>query len=115
MSSDKEKRSKAEALLSQFKQETSKIEGLDPAIQQYLDQRFDRIEEMLEKILKRMNDTKNPVDMTKIGFKTLDVELTATGNLKKVVAWNQRPFFCKAEYTSGSTTRCTSVASGLLW
>ena len=54
MSSDKEKRSKAEALLSQFKQETSKIEGLDPAIQQYLDQRFDRIEEMLEKILKRM-------------------------------------------------------------
>ena len=55
MSSDKEKRSKAEALLSQFKQETSKIEGLDPAIQQYLDQRFDRIEEMLEKILKRMD------------------------------------------------------------
>jgi len=54
MSSDKEKRSKAEALLSQFKKETSKIEGLDPAIQQYLDQRFDRIEEMLEKILKRM-------------------------------------------------------------
>ena len=39
----------------QFKQETSKIEGLDPAIQQYLDQRFDRIEEMLEKILKRMD------------------------------------------------------------
>ena len=35
MSSDKEKRSKAEALLSQFKQETSKIEGLDPAIQQF--------------------------------------------------------------------------------
>ena len=35
--------------------ETSKIEGLDPAIQQYLDQRFDRIEEMLEKILKRMD------------------------------------------------------------
>ena len=55
MSSDKEKRSKAEALLSQFKQETSKIEGLDPAIQQYLDQRFDRIEEMFEKILKRMD------------------------------------------------------------
>ena len=55
MSSDKEKRSKAEALLSQFKQETSKIEELDPAIQQYLDQRFDRIEEMLEKILKRMD------------------------------------------------------------
>ena len=55
MSSDKEKRSKAEALLSQFKQETSKIEGLDSAIQQYLDQRFDRIEEMLEKILKRMD------------------------------------------------------------
>ena len=55
MSSDKEKRSKAEALLSQFKQETSKIEGLDPAIQQYLDQRFDRIEEMLENILKRMD------------------------------------------------------------
>ena len=55
MSSDKEKRNKAEALLSQFKQETSKIEGLDPAIQQYLDQRFDRIEEMLEKILKRMD------------------------------------------------------------
>ena len=55
MSSDKEKRSKAEALLSQFKQETSKIEGLDPAIQQYLDQRFDRIEEMLEKILKRID------------------------------------------------------------
>ena len=55
MSSDKEKRSKAEALISQFKQETSKIEGLDPAIQQYLDQRFDRIEEMLEKILKRMD------------------------------------------------------------
>ena len=55
MSSDKEKRSKAETLLSQFKQETSKIEGLDPAIQQYLDQRFDRIEEMLEKILKRMD------------------------------------------------------------
>ena len=55
MSSDKEKRNKAEALLSQFKQETSKIEGLGPAIQQYLDQRFDRIEEMLEKILKRMD------------------------------------------------------------
>ena len=55
MSSDKEKRSKAEALLSQFKQETSKIEGLDTAVQQYLDQRFDRIEEMLEKILKRMD------------------------------------------------------------
>ena len=55
MTSDKEKRSKAEALLSQFKQETSKIEGLDSAIQQYLDQRFDRIEEMLEKILKRMD------------------------------------------------------------
>ena len=55
MSSDKDKRSKAEALLSQFKQETSKIEGLDPAIQQYLDQRFDRIEEILEKILKRMD------------------------------------------------------------
>ena len=55
MSSDKEKRSKAEALLSQFKQETSKIEGLDPAIQQYLDQRFNKIEEMLEKILKRID------------------------------------------------------------
>ena len=55
MSSDKDKRSKAEALLSQFKQETSKIKGLDSAIQQYLDQRFDRIEEMLEKILKRMD------------------------------------------------------------
>ena len=55
MSSDKEKRSKAEALLSQFKQETSKMEGLDPAIQQYLDKRFDRIEEILEKILKRMD------------------------------------------------------------
>ena len=55
MSSDKDKRSKAEALLSQFKQETSKIEGLDSAIQKYLDQRFDRIEEMLEKILKRMD------------------------------------------------------------
>ena len=55
MSSDKDKRSKAEALLSKFKQETSKIEGLDSAIQQYLDQRFDRIEEMLEKILKRMD------------------------------------------------------------
>ena len=55
MSSDKDKRSKAEALLSQFKQETSKIEGLDTAVQQYLDQRFDRIEEMLEKILKRMD------------------------------------------------------------
>ena len=55
MSSDKDKRSKAEALLSQFKQETSKIEGLDSSIQQYLDQRFDRIEEMLEKILKRMD------------------------------------------------------------
>ena len=55
MSSDKEKRSKAEALLSQFKKETSKIEGLDAAIQQYLDQRLDRIEEMLEKILKRMD------------------------------------------------------------
>ena len=55
MSSDKEKRSKAEALLSQFKQETSKIEGLEPAIQQYIDQRFDRIEEILEKILKRMD------------------------------------------------------------
>ena len=55
MSSDKEKRSKAEALLNHFKQETSKIEGLDPPIQQYLDQRFDRIEEMLEKILKRMD------------------------------------------------------------
>ena len=55
MSSDKDKRNKAEALLNQFKQETSKIEGLDPAIQQYLDQRFDRIEEMLEKILKRMD------------------------------------------------------------
>ena len=54
MSSDKDKRNKAEALLNQFKQETSKIEGLDPAIQQYLDQRFDRIEEMLGKILKRM-------------------------------------------------------------
>ena len=53
MSSDKEKRSKAEALRSQFKQETSKIKGLDSAIQQYLDQRFDRIEEMMEKILKR--------------------------------------------------------------
>ena len=49
MSSDKDKRNKAEALLNQFKQETSKIEGLDPAIQQYLDQRFDRIEEILEK------------------------------------------------------------------
>ena len=55
MTSDKEKRSKAEALLSQFKQETSKIEGMYLAIQQYLDQRFDRIEEMLEKILKRMD------------------------------------------------------------
>ena len=55
MSSDKEKRNKAEALLSQFKQETSKIEGLDPAIQQYLEKRFDRIEEILEKILKRMD------------------------------------------------------------
>ena len=55
MSSNKEKRSKAEALLSQFKQETSKNEGLDPALQQYLDQRFNLIEEMLEKILKRMD------------------------------------------------------------
>ena len=55
MSSDKEKRSKAEALLSQFKQKTSKIEVLDPAILQYFDQRFDRIEEILEKIFKRMD------------------------------------------------------------
>ena len=55
MNGNKEKRSKAEALLIQFKQKTSKIEGLDPAIQQYLDQRFNRIEEMLEKILKRMD------------------------------------------------------------
>ena len=55
MSSDKEKRSKAEALLSQFKHETSQIKGLDLAIKRHLDQRFDRIEEMLEKILKRMD------------------------------------------------------------
>ena len=55
MSSDKDKRNKAEALLSQFKQETSKIEGLDPLIQQYLDLRFNKIEEMLEKILKRID------------------------------------------------------------
>ena len=55
MSSDKEKRSKAEALLSQFKQETPKIEGLEPAIQQYLEQRFNQIEEMLERIIKRMD------------------------------------------------------------
>ena len=55
MSSEKEKRTMAEALLNQFKQETSKIEGLDTAVQQYLDQRFDRIEEMLEKIFKRMD------------------------------------------------------------
>ena len=55
MSSDKDKRKKAEVLLSQFKQDTSKIEGLDPAVQQYLDQRFNKIEEMLEKIFKRIN------------------------------------------------------------
>ena len=55
MSSDKDKRNKAEALLSQCKQETSTIEELDPAIQQYLDQRFNKIEEMLEKILKRID------------------------------------------------------------
>ena len=55
MSSDKEKRNKAEALLSQFKKETSTIEGLDPAVQQYLDQRFNKIEEMLEKIFKRID------------------------------------------------------------
>ncbi len=55
MSSDKDKRNKAKALLSQFKQKTSKIEGLDPVIQQYLDQRFNKIEEMLEKILKRID------------------------------------------------------------
>ena len=55
MSSNKDKRNKAEAFLSQFKQETSKIEGLDPAIQQYLDQRFNKIEEILGKILKRID------------------------------------------------------------
>ena len=55
MSSDKDKRNKAETLLSQFKKETSTIEGLDPAIQQYLDQRFNKIEEMLEKIFKRID------------------------------------------------------------
>ena len=64
MSSDKEKRSKAEALLSQFKEETSKIEGLDTALQQYLDQRFDRIEEMLEKILKRMDWREKDISKT---------------------------------------------------
>ena len=54
MSSDKEKRSKAEALLSQFKQETSKIEGLDLAIQQYLYQTFSFIVIIIDKILHRM-------------------------------------------------------------
>ena len=43
MSSDKDKRNKAEALLNQFKQETSKIEGLDPAIQQFHYQIFSYI------------------------------------------------------------------------
>ena len=54
MNSDKEKRNKAEALLSQFKKETSIMEGLDLVVQQYLDQRFNKIEEMLEKIFKRI-------------------------------------------------------------
>ena len=55
MESDKEKRTRAAALLNEFKQESLKIEGLDPAIQHYLDLRFNKIEEMLEKILKRID------------------------------------------------------------
>ena len=54
MSSDKEKRSKAEALLSQFKKETSKIEGLDPAIQQFHYQTFSFIVIIIDKILHQM-------------------------------------------------------------
>ena len=55
MESDKEKRNRAEVLLNEFKQESSKIDGLDPEIQQYLDMRFNKIEELLEKILKRID------------------------------------------------------------
>ena len=55
MESEKEKRNRAEVLLNEFKQESSKIDGLDPAIQQYLDMRFNKIEELLEKILKRID------------------------------------------------------------
>ena len=55
MESDKEKRNRAEDLLNEFKQESSKIEGLDPSIHHYLDMRFNKIEELLEKILKRID------------------------------------------------------------
>ena len=55
MESDKEKRNRAEVLLNEFKQESSKIDGLDSAIQHYLDMRFNKIEELLEKILKRID------------------------------------------------------------
>ena len=55
MESDKEKRNRAEVLLNEFKQESPKIDGLDPAIQHYLDMRFNKIEELLEKILKRID------------------------------------------------------------
>ena len=55
MESDKEKRNRAEVLLNEFKQEGSKIDGLDPVIQHYLDMRFNKIEELLEKILKRID------------------------------------------------------------
>ena len=54
MESDKEKRNRAEDLLNEFKQESSKIDGLDPPIQHYLDMRFNKIEELMEKILKRL-------------------------------------------------------------
>ena len=55
MESDKEKRNRAEVLLNEFKQESSKIGGLDPTIQHYLDMRFNKLEELLEKILKRID------------------------------------------------------------
>ena len=55
MESDKEKRNRAEVLLNEFKQESSKIDGLDPVIQHYVDMRFNKIEELLEKILKRID------------------------------------------------------------
>ena len=55
MDSDKEKRDKAESLLSEFKKDYSLIKDLDPALQLYLDSRFNRIEELIEKILKRID------------------------------------------------------------
>ena len=55
MSSDKDKRNKAEKILQKLNNKKSQNIDIDPNLYSYLEERFNIIEEKIEKVLKRID------------------------------------------------------------